>query len=148
MANILIIDCDKHITPDGQEVDGAPDPLKISNILKAHEIAHILHGSHSHYVGGKGNRYRIVLVTTSTYRKEQLSPTVESMITLINIGLSSLEENLLANAVENSTWAQSWYYPRQPINSAIDPLYVEYMVTVISHTIALGVAPLKSNTAH
>ena len=127
LAHILIIDCDKHITPDGQEVDGAPEPLKISDILKDHEIGHILHGSHSHYINEKGNRYRIVLITDSFYTREQLSPTVESIIALINVGLSSCDENLLANAVENSTWAQSWYYPRQPINSEIDPLYFEYL---------------------
>jgi len=49
LANILIIDCDKRISSNGQEVDGAPDPSQVSNILKAYEIAHILHGSYSHY---------------------------------------------------------------------------------------------------
>lgn len=127
LANVLIIDCDKRITPDGEEVDGAPHPLKVSNILKAFDIAHILHGSHSHYMNEKGNRYRIVLITGSPYNKDQLAPTVESIIALINTGLTTLDENLLANAVENSTWAQSWYYPRQPINTGIEPLYLEYV---------------------
>lgn len=127
LAYVLLIDCDKRISPDGQEVDGAPDPLLVSNILKAHEIAHILHGSYSHYMNEKGNRYRILLMAQSAYNKEQLAPTVESIVAKINIGLAALEEDLLANAVENSTWAQGWYYPRQPTDNSGELLYLEHM---------------------
>ena len=127
LANILIIDCDKRLGSNGEKVDGAPDPLQVSNILKAYEIAHILHGSYSHYGSEKGNRYRIVLITQTVYKKEQLAPTLESIIARINRGLTALEEDLLANAIENSTWAQGWYYPRQPLGNKVEPLYLEYI---------------------
>ncbi len=127
ISRVIIIDCDKSINSDGQEVDGAPDPIKVSNILMERGIAYVLHGSYSHYMNTKGNRYRILLITNSPYKKEHLAPTIESIITLINSDLFALKSDLLANAVENSTWAQSWYFPRQPIRNNFEPLYLEFL---------------------
>ena len=148
LANILIIDCDKRINSDGQEIDGAPDPLQVSNILKAYEIAHILHGSHSYYTGEKGNRYRILLITKSPYNKEQLPSTAEHVVLLINTGLAKLGGDLLAYAKENNTWAQPWYYPRKPVNSLVDALYFEYLDGNPSDIIESMELPVESHSIH
>ncbi len=123
-AQIIIIDCDKHIDSDGQEVDGSPDPSLIHQILKDNNIGHIIYGSYSHYSGDKGNRYRIILAANSLYTKEQLLPTVEAIILLIN---QSLTEHLLAYAQENNVFAQAWYYPRRPATCLSETLYLEYL---------------------
>ena len=123
-ASVLILDCDKRIDSNGEVLEGSPDPYKISEILRAHNIAHVLYGSHSHYVGNKGHRFRIILITRNLYNKAQLDPTVESIISLINSGLDG---DLLASATENNCWAQPWYYPRKPANSSVDSLYFEYV---------------------
>lgn len=71
LARLLIIDGDCSIDANGKEVEGAPNPLQVSAILRANDIGHILYGSYSHYTGGKGNRYRILLITKAPYNKEQ-----------------------------------------------------------------------------
>ncbi len=60
-ASIVVIDCDKRINADGEEIDGAPDPLKVSRILNDLNLAYVLYGSYSHYANDKGHRYRIQL---------------------------------------------------------------------------------------
>ena len=96
----------------------------------------MLYGSYSHYNGDKGNRYRIVLFTQSPYNHDQLAPTIESLISLINANLFG---DLLASATESNTWSQPWYYPRRPINSSINDLYIENLegecVAVIESTV-------------
>lgn len=125
LASIVIIDCDKRINVStGEELEGAPDPYQISNILRNHNIGHLLYGSHSHYVGDKGNRYRIVIPTLIPYNKTQLTPTVESIISIIN---TELDTDLLVNSKENNTWSQPWYYPRKPTNSTINNLYIDHL---------------------
>ena len=71
-ADLLVLDCDKHIDNEGFEIEGAPDPLVIHQVLKRMDIGHVLYGSHSHYTGGKGNRYRIILAANQPYSREQL----------------------------------------------------------------------------
>lgn len=122
LASILITDCDKRITSDGEEVEGAPDPKKVHTILKEKNILHVLYGSHSHYAGKIGNRYRIIIPTYIPYNKSQLASTVEHVIGIINFGLN---DEYLANAKENNTWSQPWYFPRKPNGSAIPNLYYE-----------------------
>lgn len=124
MANIIILDCDKKITSDGEITDGAPDPHEVAKIMRENNIAHLIYGSYSHYVGSKGNRYRIIIPTKIPYNKDQLESTLESIISRINSGLNN---DLLANANENNTWPQPWYYPRKPANSNIEDLYLEYI---------------------
>jgi hypothetical protein len=126
LARVLIIDADKHINSNGEEIEGAPDPMQVSHILKNLNLTHILHGSHSYYTGEKNYRYRILLITARQYKKEQLAPTIESILSQINIALVASGSNLLANAVENSTWSQSWYCPRKPRGNTIETLYLEY----------------------
>ncbi|BCA96093.1 hypothetical protein TUM19329_24540 [Legionella antarctica] len=124
LASTLIIDCDKRMNQYGQEIEGAPDPLLVHNALKKLNIGHIIYGSYSHYAGGKGNRYRIILVTKKPYHKEQLAATAEALVLLIN---HNLDEELLAYAKENSVFAQAWYCPRKLVNSDIKPLCFEYL---------------------
>ena len=123
-ASILIIDCDKHIDVNGEEIEGAPDPKLIHGILQANNVTHVLYGSYSHYVGNKGNRYRIIIPTKVSYSRKQLEPTIESIIELIN---SNLDSEPLASAKENCTWAQPWYYPRKPMGCITADLYFEYL---------------------
>ncbi|HFL2207152.1 TPA: hypothetical protein ACG3E5_003198, partial [Legionella pneumophila] len=101
-------------------IEGAVDPLLVHNALKKLNIGHIIYGSYSHYAGGKGNRYRIILATEKPYNKEQLAATAEVLISLIN---HNLDKELLAYAKENSVFAQAWYYPRRPINSNVQSLH-------------------------
>ena len=122
MASILIIDCDKRIDSNGEEQDGAPNPYGVSESLKTAGIGHILFGSYSYY--GGLTRYRIILVTKPPYSKEQLLPTAEAIVALININLNG---DLLSYAAENSVWSQPWYYPRKPADSIVEPLYIEYL---------------------
>ena len=123
-ADLLVIDCDKHVDNGGYEIEGAPDPLIIHQALKHMDIGHVLYGSHSHYAGGKGNRYRIILATNQPYIKEQLPATIESVILLIN---QVINGHLLAYAKENNVFAQGWYYPRKPIGCDFETLYYEYL---------------------
>ena len=121
-ASLLVIDCDRSIDSNGEELDTAPNPRDVSKNLKSAGIGHILFGSYSYYCGLM--RYRIILVTNSPYSKEQLSPTAEAIVALINVNLSG---NLLAYASENAVWSQPWYYPRKPSDSIVEPLYIEYL---------------------
>ncbi|KTD02658.1 hypothetical protein [Legionella feeleii] len=123
MASLLIIDCDKTLINERDEQNGAPDPYQVSESLKKLGIGHIIFGSYSYYLGI--TRYRILLVTKSPYIKEQLAPTAESIVALINTNLGG---NLLAYVPENGVWSQAWYYPRKPENSTqSDSLYIEYL---------------------
>ncbi|STX38814.1 YfjI family protein [Legionella feeleii] len=124
LASILIIDCDKRISQDEQEIEGAPHPLLVHNALKKLNIGHMIYGSYSNYAGGKGNRYRIILVTQKPYHKDQLAATAEAVVSLIN---HDLDKELLAYAKENSVFAQAWYHPRKPINSNVESLYLEHL---------------------
>jgi putative DNA primase/helicase len=123
-ASVLVLDCDKRIDKNGEILEGAPDPHTVSRVLREHNIGHILYGSYSHYTGKKGNRYRILLLSNNPYTTSQLSPTIEFIISLINIGLGI---ELLANATENCTWAQPWYTPRKPADSKATDLYIEHL---------------------
>ncbi|KTD13975.1 DUF3987 domain-containing protein [Legionella israelensis] len=124
IANLIVIDCDKHIDAQGCEFEGAPDPLVVHNALKSMDIGHVLYGSHSHYAGRKGNRYRIILATDKPYNREQLAPTVEQAIISLN---QNINGHLLAYAKENNVFAQGWYYPRKPMSYNAEPLYFEYL---------------------
>ena len=124
LASVLIIDCDKRINKYGQEIEGATDPVLVHNTLKKLNIGHIIYGSYSHYAGGKGNRYRIILATEKPYGKDQLAATAEALVSLIN---HNLDEELLAYAKENSVFAQAWYHPRRSISSNVQSLHFEYL---------------------
>jgi HPt (histidine-containing phosphotransfer) domain-containing protein len=124
LASCLIIDCDKRINQIGQEIEGAPDPLLIHNILKNLDIGHVIYGSYSYYSGGKGNRYRIILASQKPYNKDQLAAIAEAIVLLIN---QNIDEELLAYAKENSVFSQAWYHPRKPENCIAEHLYFEHL---------------------
>jgi hypothetical protein len=124
LARVLIIDCDKRIDCDAQEHEGAPDPLLIHQALKCNNIGHIIYGTYSHFGGGKGHRYRIILATDQPYTSHQLSATVESAMLVIN---KNLDKDLLALAKENNTFSQAWYYSRRPSGCVVPPMYFEYL---------------------
>lgn len=124
LADLVVIDCDKHVNGDGCEMEGAPDPYNIHQALKDMNIGHIIYGSYSHYTGAKGNRYRVILTTKEPYTKGQLPATIEACILRIN---KRLDSHVLAYAKENNVFAQGWYHPRRPIDSLIEHLYFEYL---------------------
>ena len=154
MAKLLIIDCDCSIDTRGVEVVGAPDPEQISRILKDNDIGHVLYGTYSHYTGEKGNRYRILLMTNTPYNNEQLSPTAQDLVALINTKLAKLGGAILAYAKENNSISQPWFYPRKPADCNIEPLCLEHLdgkpiavvneveLPPISHTIPRQAKPL------
>lgn len=122
-SNLIVIDCDKRINELGEIIDSAPNPFEIIKALQKHDIGFVLHGTHSHYSNtGKGNRYRILILTSNPYKKEQLEPTIQSVIDLIN---NSLKSDLLHNSTENNTYAQPFFYPRMPVNCNKLILYAE-----------------------
>lgn len=118
LARILIIDCDKSTN----DKDNAPCPREIQKILKNKNLWHVIYGSYSYYEGNV--RFRIILLTKVPYFKEQLSPTIQSVVDLIN---NSLHNNFLINANENSVWAQPWYLGRKSISSKINDLFLEHL---------------------
>ena len=125
VASIIIIDADKNLNRlTGEETGGAPPPLMVHETLKSLHLTHYLYGSFSHYAGGKGARYRIVIPTARTYSREELTPTVEAIIAMINSKIDG--DILLADAKENHVWAQGWFYPRRPAGSTIPHLYYEF----------------------
>ncbi len=131
-ANVILIDCDKQIDAQGNEIIGAVDPLEVHRALKSLNIGHVIYGSYSHYQGGKGNRYRIILTTNKPYNRAQLRVTIEQTILQIN---QSLKNSKLAYAKENNTFSQPWFYPRKPANSDVKTLYFEYPEGLAINTI-------------
>lgn len=122
-SHLIIIDCDKSINKLGEILEGAPNPFEVIIALQKSDVGFVLHGTHSHYSNtGKGNRYRILILTSNPYKKEQLEPTIQSVIDLINYNLKS---NLLYNVSENMNWAQPFFYHRIPINRTKEILYAE-----------------------
>lgn len=121
-ASLLVLDCDKRIDINGEVLEGAPDPKKISAVLIKNNIGFILYGSYSHYVGSKGHRYRIIMLTKSPYTQSHLAAIVEKIISQIN---ANLDSEMLANVSENCVWSQPWYYPRKPKESIVDDLYFD-----------------------
>lgn len=142
LARLLIIDGDKRIDRDRQEHNGAPNPLLVHQALRRNNIGHIIYGTHSHYAGGKGHRYRIILATDQPYTREQLSATAESAMLMIN---KNLDNELLALAKENNTFSQAWYYPRKPSGCVVSPLYFEYLE---GDAVAVAVSESLPPTSH
>lgn len=138
LADLVVIDCDKHVNDDGYEMDGAPNPLHIHQALKSINIGHIIYGSYSHYTGSKGNRYRIILTTEESYTKQQLPGIIEACVLLIN---KHINDDILAYAKENNVFAQGWYFPRRPVDSLVEPLYFEYLEGESIFVPALNILP-------
>jgi hypothetical protein len=138
LANSVIIDCDKHVNDDGYEIDGAPNPSNIHQALKSMNIGHIIYGSHSHYTGAKGNRYRIILTTKEPYTKQQLPAIIEACLLVIN---KHIDDDILAYAKENNVFAQGWYHPRRPVDSLVELLYFEYLEGESIFVPALNILP-------
>jgi hypothetical protein len=126
LARLLIVDADKSFNSVGELNDeSAPCPYVVHRILREKNIWHIIYGSFSYYSSEKFKcRYRIIFFTNKPYNKGQLVPTVESLNNLINI---NLHNSFLVNVIENARWSQPWYYPRKPINCAVDDLYLEHL---------------------
>ncbi|WP_028389622.1 DUF3987 domain-containing protein [Legionella fairfieldensis] len=96
--------------------------LAIHEALKKADIAHILVGTHSYYAENK-NRFRILLLSDSSYSKDQLEPTSEAVVETINCFLT---HGFLEYANENKIYAQGWYTPSMPNDCNKEILYLEY----------------------
>jgi hypothetical protein len=109
-ADVAILDADSSIDLEtGKTHEGAPPPIHVHEVLKQHDIQHIIYTSHSH--GTKGNRYRVV-VPLKLANKEQLAAVTDWLISICH-----QEGVYLANATENNNWSQPWYSPRVPAGS-------------------------------
>lgn len=128
LARLLLLDCDSRITSNGELLSGAPDPHLIHQILCAHNIGHVIYGTHSHYTGEKGNRYRVIMLTDTSHNKSQLASTLEDIVSIINFGLieADINTNLLMNVTENKTWSQPYFTPRKQADSSIADLYLAH----------------------
>ena len=92
--------------------------------MREQDIGHVLYGSYSHYVGNKGNRYRLILATSTPHTREHVKLILESIFVSIN---THIGDELLIDVTENGTWSQPWHYPRKPANSTINDLYLEHL---------------------
>ena len=96
LADVAILDADSSIDPEtGELFQGAPAPIHVHEVLKQHDIQHLIYTSHSH--GTKGNRYRVV-VPVKLKGKEELAAVTDWLIQLCHA-----EGVWLANATENCT---------------------------------------------
>lgn len=111
-ASLIIIDVD----------EATASPEETHEALKQANLAHILVGSHSYYAEDK-NRFRILVLTDSTYSKEQLEPTSEAIVETINCYLTN---GFIEYAKENKVYSQAWFTPSMPNDCDKEILYLEY----------------------
>jgi hypothetical protein len=110
---LLILDGDSRIvTETGKNMSGAPDPELVHAYLYEQDITHLIFSSHSNQQDGKGHRYRVLI---PAYLNDQQD---------LDIAIAWLLEKLnsagvpLADVKENHTFAQPWYLPRVPDETA------------------------------
>ena len=113
-ANVVILDGDKRIDPQtGELLSGAPPPKEVHDLLRKHDIGHVIYTSHSHGLPDKGDRYRVVIPAAVGSERARLLSVVDHLI-----GLLHAAGILLAPAAENYGWSQAWYLPRIRVKGA------------------------------
>lgn len=107
VAPMFVLDGDSTLdSATGKTSDGAPDPLRVHEVLVKRGITHIIYSSHSN--GKKGNRYRVVILAQWS-GKDELTGHVMWIIHLLHeAGV------MLANVSENTDIAHLWFMPRVP----------------------------------
>lgn len=109
LSSVVILDADSTVDiQTGVIIEGAPCPHAVHETLKQAGVNHLIYSSYSH--GIKGNRYRILLSTDTTYNRKQLPPTVSHALGLCG--------GVVADVKENLTWSQPWYIPRKPTDTS------------------------------
>lgn len=113
-ADVLIIDGDKRIDPDTGEVhEGAPAPNVAHEALQAIGLQHVIYTSHSHDPDRQFFRWRAIIPAPIR--------THDELLAMADQVVSEMQAHgcFVANAKENGTWAQPWFFPR--IRSAEAP---------------------------
>ncbi len=110
---LVILDGDGSIDPEtGEELEGAPDPHDVHEVLRTLDITHCLYSSFSN--GLKGARYRVVIPAALADGAE-LAQVVDWLI-----GQLHASGVYLRNVSENKPVSQPWYLPRVPNAEALD----------------------------
>jgi hypothetical protein len=100
-ASLLVLDADGSI----DDPKSAPDGELIHNALTKMGYIHVIYSTHSHKVGNKGNRYRVV-IPCKMENKDQLYATVNKIIKeIVDFGVP------LGDVTEARTWSQPWFFP-------------------------------------
>ncbi len=111
-AWLIIIDVDEATAP----------PQAVHEALIQADTAHIIIGTHSYYADNI-NRFRVLLLSDAAYSKDQLEPTSEAVVEIINCLLTS---SFIEYAKENKVYSQAWFTPSMPQNCEKALLYLEY----------------------
>ena len=101
-----VLDADSSVGNNGEQVEGAPPPERVHEILKRKNITHCVYTTFSH--GEKGNRYRLI-VPAEIESQGQLKAL------MLWICKELAEEGLNAYLTKESlVWNTRWHYPRVP----------------------------------
>ncbi len=110
---LVILDGDGSIDPEtGEELEGAPDPHLVHEVLRELDITHCLYSSYSN--GAKGHRYRVV-VPAALRDGNELAQVVAWLIEQLHSSGVYLRD-----VTENSNISQPWYFPRGSSAEALE----------------------------
>lgn len=104
---LAVLDADKSFGDKHAEVDGAPAPTKIHEVLVKYDISHCLFTTYSHG-SVKGNRYR-VLFPVEVANEAELKGLMVYVTELLQA-----EGLPIVLSRESYVWGQGWYFPRIP----------------------------------
>ena len=104
---LAVLDADKSLGENHIQVDGAPPPTRVSEVLTKYDISHCLFTTYSHG-SVKGNRYRILFPVEVEGEAE-----LKGLMVYITELLQS-EGLQIALSRESYVWGQGWYFPRVP----------------------------------
>lgn len=112
-ASLLIVDADKRINwqGDNSELEGSINPAPVHGCLKSYGINHFIYSSYSN---GKPDSHGYPMtkwraVIPCQYPHDRLTDCVNYIIDLLHEN-----ELFVADAKENHTYAQAWFYPSVP----------------------------------
>ena len=115
-AYVLVIDGDSSFNAITGIVNyiSAPPIVDAHNVLKHLGLTHVIHTSHSHFLEGKGNRWRAYIPTSRPYTQEEIEVINSSMHKLMQeVGCNVVQTN------ESGTFSQPWYMPRKATEDAL-----------------------------
>jgi len=108
-SQLLVIDGDSSFDPATGEVDSisAPPAAIAHSALQKLGLTHVVHTSHSHMQGGKGNRWRAFILTDREYTASEVGQLTTSLHKAIQDAGCPVTQTK-----ESSTFSQPWYMPR------------------------------------
>jgi hypothetical protein len=124
-AHVLPVDFDKGIDPaigkDNELL--TPDPQLVSDVLKALGVNHFLYTSYRNKMPKFGWRYRGVIELATPMQQSELKPALDWIFTKLHAA-----GVFAANAKENLSWQQPWFYPR--VATAVDAANFVYIAVL------------------